>query len=138
MNRFLTMAIATLVSAGLMLAHEARLHGANAFIGEVTSVSSKGMQLKTKNGLVTVKYSSKTKFEMNEKPSNKKALKVGDNAGVAGSKLPNGEVMANEVLIGYVDPLPTEKKATEKKATEHKHDGAKADHKHDSKSDHKH
>jgi hypothetical protein len=135
MNRFFAMTGVALLTAGLMLAHEARLHGANAFIGEVTAVTGKGLQLKTKTGIVTVNYSSKTKFEMNEKPSNKKALKVGDKVGVAGSKLPSGEVMANEVLIGYVDPPAPEK--AEKKATEHKHD-AQSDHKHDAKSDHKH
>jgi hypothetical protein len=135
MNRFFAMTGVALLTAGLMLAHEARLHGANAFIGEVTAVTGKGLQLKTKTGVVTVNYSSKTKFEMNEKPSNKKALKVGDKVGVAGSKLPSGEVMANEVLIGYVDPPAAEKKPV---AGEHKHDGEKGDHKHDAKSDHKH
>jgi hypothetical protein len=83
-------------------------------------------------------YSSKTKFERNEKPASKSDLKVGDKVGVAGSKLPSGEVMANEVLIGYVDP-PAAKKAAEAKTEEHKHDGKAADHKHDGKAaGHKH
>ncbi len=108
--------------------HEARQHGANAFIGEATAVSDTGLQIKTKTGSVKVNYSSKTKFEHNEKPAAKGDLKVGDKVGVAGSKLPNGEVMANEVLIGYVDhPAPA---AAAKKAAEHKHSDAKSDHKH--------
>jgi len=116
MTRFSALASATLIAAGLLLAHEARLHGANAFIGEATAVSDAGLQLKTKTGTVKVNYSSKTKFERNQKPAAKGDLKVGDKVGVAGSKLPNGEVMANEVLIGYVDPP-----AAPKKAAEHKH-----------------
>lgn len=116
MNRFYALASLTLVTAGLLLSHEARLHGANAFIGEATAVSDAGLQLKTKTGAVKVNYSSKTKFSRNEKPAAKSDLKVGDKVGVAGSKLPNGEVMAHEVLIGYVDPP-----ATAKKAASHKH-----------------
>jgi hypothetical protein len=110
------MASLTIVTAGLLLSHEARLHGANAFIGEATAVSDTGFQLQTKTGSVKVNYSSKTKFEAHGKPSTKAELKVGGKVGVAGSKLPNGEVTANEVLIGYVDPP-----ATPKKAAEHKH-----------------
>ena len=125
MNRFFALASVTLVSAGLLLSHEARLHGANAFVGEATAVSETGFQLKTKTGTVKVNYSSKTKFEMNEKAASKGDLKVGSKVGVAGSKLPSGEVMANEVLLGYVDPP-----AAAKKAAEHKHDAKDTSHKH--------
>ena len=127
MNRIYALATVTLITAGLLLSHEARLHGANAFIGEATAVSATGLQLKTRTGIVKVNYSSKTKFERNEKPAAKADLKVGDKVGVAGSKLPSGEVMANEVLIGYVDPPAP---AAEKKKTEHKHDAKDAPHKH--------
>lgn len=129
MNRLFAMAAVTVAAAGLVFAHEARLHGANAFIGEATAVTDKGLQLKTKTGTVKVNYSSKTKFERNEKPAAKAEIKVGDKVGVAGSKLPNGEVMANEVLIGYVDP-PAPAAAAKKPAAEHKHDGKAAKHKH--------
>jgi len=117
MNRLFALAAVTVAAAGLVFAHEARLHGANAFIGEATAVSDSGLQLKTKTGTVKVNYSSKTKFERNEKPAAKAEIKVGDKVGVAGSKLPNGEVMANEVLIGYVETPDAAKKPSAK----HKH-----------------
>jgi hypothetical protein len=126
MNRILQIGV-VLAASALAFAHEARLHGANAFIGEAVSVSANGLELKTKTGVVKINYSSKTKFEMSGKPSSKDALKAGDKVGVAGSKLPSGEVMANEVLIGYTDP-PAEKK--EAKKDDHQHSDKKADHKH--------
>lgn len=44
--------------------------------------------------------------------------------------------MANEVLIGYVDPPAP---AAAKKESEHKHDAKGGEHKHDGKAaDHKH
>lgn len=104
----------TLFASSLAFAHEARLHGANAFIGEVTAVAENGFQLKTKTGVVKINYSSKTKFEANSKASTRDAVKTGIKIGVAGSKLPNGEVMANEVLIGYTDPPAAPKKAAHK------------------------
>lgn len=128
MKHLSTLACTFILSAGLLLAHEARLHGANAFIGEATAVTPTGLQIKTKTGIVKVNYTSKTKFERNEKPAAKADLKVGDKVGVAGSKLPNGEVAANLVLIGYVDPPAPQAaaKPAAKKKTTHSHDGQAA------------
>jgi hypothetical protein len=110
---------AILLAATSVVAHEERLHGANAFIGEVASVEANGFQLKTKNGMVKVNYSSKTKFEAGKKAADKAEVKAGLKIGVAGTKLPSGEVMANLVLIGYV---PEADSAHDKpKPTEHKH-----------------
>ncbi len=114
MNRLRNVFAIALLASSLSFAHEARLHGANAFIGEVTAVADNGFQLKTKTGTLKINYSSKTKFEANSKASSKDAVKVGIEIGVAGSKLPNGEVMANEVLIGYTDPPAAPKKAAHK------------------------
>jgi hypothetical protein len=114
MNRLRNICLSALLATGLLLAHEARLHGANAFIGEVTAVAENGFQLKTKSGVVKINYSSKTKFEANSKAASKDAVKAGIKIGVAGSKLPNGEVMANEVLIGYTEPSAAPKKAAHK------------------------
>jgi hypothetical protein len=75
-----------------------RLH--KATVGEIVAVSADGMQLKTKTGMVTVKYSSKTTFELQKKSVDRSAVRQGDHAGVLGSKLPTGEMMANEVLLG--------------------------------------
>lgn len=97
MKHILKIATLAAVACGLLLSHEARLHGANAFIGQAVSVSDKGFELKTKTGVVKVNYSSKTKFEHHGKASSKSELMAGGKVGVAGTKLPSGEVMANEV-----------------------------------------
>ncbi|MBL8234048.1 MAG: hypothetical protein JNL98_36465 [Bryobacterales bacterium] len=63
-----------------------------------------------------VKYSSKTAFELNKKPAGKAGVKVGDRVGVLGSKVPTGEIMANEVILGV--PATVASGATK---AEHKH-----------------
>ena len=51
-----------------------------------------------------MKFSSKTKFELDKKAVDKNQVRQGDHAGVIGNKLPTGEVMANEVLLGLPAP----------------------------------
>lgn len=117
MNRTLKIAVAAIgLLASPLFAHDKRLHGGNAITGEVVAVSADGLQLKTKTETVAVKYSSKTKFELDQKAVDKSAVKKGDRAGVVGSKLPSGEWMANEVILGL--PAP---KADAAKPSEHKH-----------------
>lgn len=94
--------------------HDDKIH--KATIGEVTAASGDGLSLKTKEGIVKVKYSSRTTFELEKKPADKAAVKTGDRVGVIGSKLPTGELMANEVILGV--PAP---KVAEQKKPEHKH-----------------
>lgn len=93
-------------------AHDDKIH--KATVGAVVAVTADGLQLKTKDALVKVKYSSKTTFELNEKPADRAALKVGDRIGVIGSKLPTGEIMANEVILGVPSPKPDAKKPDRK------------------------
>ncbi len=110
MNRIVTSAFAILFSAAATttLAHDdKRLH--NAVIGEILSITAEGFQLKTKTDTVTVKFSSKTKFERDKKVVGKTDVHKGEQAAVVGTKLPTGEVMANEVLLG----LPAERPASE-------------------------
>jgi hypothetical protein len=92
--------------ASLSLVHDERLHEGNALTGEIVAVAADGLQLKTKTDTVTVKFSSKTKFELDKKAVDKNQVRHGDRAGVIGNKLPTGEVMANEVLLGL--PAPRE------------------------------
>lgn len=113
-----SMIAATLMAGCTLFGHDERLRGANGFIGEVTAVDANGFRLKTKDGVVKVNYSSKTKFEADKKPAERTAIKAGTKVGVAGSKLPSGEVMANDVLIGYVHE---EAGGAAKKKAEHKH-----------------
>ena len=113
MNRILSTALATLAllaTSTVASAHDERLHGANALTGEIVSTTADGLQLKTKADTVTVKFSSKTKFEHDKKEVDKTHVKKGDRAGVIGSKLPTGEVMANQVILGLEAPKAAESK----------------------------
>ena len=101
-----TLAAKMLLAVSTLVAHDERLHKGNALTGEIVSVSADGFQLKTKTDTVTVKFSSKTKFEHDKKTVDKTHVKTGDRAGVIGNKLPTGEVMANEVLLGLPAPGP--------------------------------
>ena len=125
MKRFLTIAAATLgllALSGSLSAHDPRLHGANALTGEIAGVSGEGLSLKTKTGTVKVKYSSQTKFEHDEKDVDKSHVHEGDRAGVVGSKLPSGEWMANQVILGLEAPKPAAApKGEAKKDDGHKH-----------------
>jgi hypothetical protein len=107
-------AMGLLIGSVQMVAHDDKIH--RATVGEVAAATATGLDLKTKDGVVKVKYSSKTTFELNKKPADKSGVKVGDRIGVIGSKLPTGELVAREVLLG----LPTPKAPTEKKG-DHKH-----------------
>jgi hypothetical protein len=117
MNRMLMTAVATLallVSSTMLWGHDERLHGANAVTGQVLSANADGMELKTRTDTVKVKFSSKTKFEHDKKAVDKSHVKVGDRAGVVGNKLPTGEWMANEVILGLPAPNPSAKSGSKK------------------------
>jgi hypothetical protein len=104
MFRLLMTCFVAALLASLSFAHDERLHKANALTGEIVSVTADGLQLKTKTDTVKVKFSSKTKFELDKKAVDKSQVRQGDHAGVIGSKLPTDEVMANEVLLGLPAP----------------------------------
>jgi hypothetical protein len=113
--------VALLASLTVLSAHDERLHGANAVTGQIVAASADGMELKTRTDTVKVRFSSKTKFEHDKKAVDKNHVKVGDRAGVIGNKLPGGEWMANEVLLGLPAPNPAASgKSTEKKEAEQK------------------
>lgn len=112
MNRVLSIALLSVAFlASSASAHDERLHGKNALTGEIVSTTPDGLKLKTKTDTVTVKFSSKTKFEHAEKQVDKSQVRSGDRVGVIGPKLPTGEVMAHEVILGLPAPkAPTEAK----------------------------
>jgi hypothetical protein len=101
-----------LLAASIQLAaHDDRIH--KATLGEVVEASAGGLALKTRTGVVKVRYSSKTAFDVGGKPASKAAVKVGGRVGVIGSKLPAGELMAHEVLL-LAPAQPGEKPAGHK------------------------
>jgi hypothetical protein len=111
------LAIGLLVS-GAVAAHDAKLHKGNMITGEITSVGAGGFELKTKTGAVKVTYSSKTKFEHGGQTVDKSHLSKGAHAGVIGTKLPTGELVAKEVLLGIEAPKA---KGASGKDSGHKH-----------------
>jgi hypothetical protein len=107
MRRVLVTAVLTvalLMSAAQLWSHDERLHGANALTGQIVAVTADGLDLKVRTETIKVKFSSKTKFEHNKKTVDKGHVKVGDRAGVVGNKLPGGEWMANQVILGLPAP----------------------------------
>jgi hypothetical protein len=107
-------ALALMAGSTQLAAHDDKIH--KAIIGEVAAANADGFDLKIKDSIVKVKYSSRTKFELNKKPAGKASVKTGEWVGVIGSKLPTGELMANEVILG----VPAPKAAVPKKG-EQKH-----------------
>ena len=107
--------LALLAFSSVTFAHDERLHKGNAVTGEIVAVTADGLQLKTKTDTVKVKFSSKTKFELDKKTVDKSSVRQGDRAGVVGSKLPTGEVMANEVILRLPAPNPAKSKMPDKK-----------------------
>lgn len=111
-----------LLAAASAWAHDPKLRKPNAVTGQVTSVAADSFQLKTKTATIKVTFSSKTKFEHGKETVDKNHLVKGDSVGVIGTKLPTGELVAKEVLLGVSDS---------KEETAHKTDkGAKTEHKH--------
>jgi hypothetical protein len=99
----LNTSIALVILATAAWAHDPRLHQANAFTGQVMSVGSGSFDLKTKTGNWKVTYSATTTFEHGKAKVDKTHLKKGDTVGVIGTKLPNGELVAKQVLLGVED-----------------------------------
>jgi hypothetical protein len=102
MNRPLLTAVAALVSVcgTAAYAHDASKHKGKPIEGEVVSVAGDRFQLKTATGTVPVTFSSKTKFEHGKAMVDKTHVTKGGRITVFGTKLPSGEVVAREVLIG--------------------------------------
>jgi hypothetical protein len=88
------------LAASLAFAHDASLHKGKATEGEVVSVTGAKMELKTATGPLTVTLSDKTKYEHGNQTATKNHLQKGEHVSVFGTKLPTGELVAREILIG--------------------------------------
>ena len=101
MNRlFLTTLLILGWSAPSLKAHEPSKHKGKATEGEIVSVAGDRFEMKTATGNVTVTFSGKTKFEHGDQAAAKDHLKKGEHVSVFGTKLPTGELVAREVLLG--------------------------------------
>ncbi|MBI4904546.1 MAG: OB-fold nucleic acid binding domain-containing protein [Acidobacteria bacterium] len=123
MNRLLGIALCALVllAPARGWAHDPRLHKGNAVTGEIALVTGDNFDLKTAAGNIKVTFSSKTTFEHGKQKVDKSHLRKGDRVGVIGTKLPTGELVAKEILLGLPEPGKNAAKTGEKAKPAHKH-----------------
>jgi uncharacterized protein DUF5666 len=100
MKHLATVLLLLSLALGSMLAHDKSLHKGKPTEGTITQVTGDRIELKTATGSVNVALTSKTKFERGKQTADRSHLKVGQRVSVFGTKLPNGELVAREVLIG--------------------------------------
>jgi len=92
--------LAALLAVTTAIAHDASLHKGKPTDGEIVSIAGEKMQIKAATGPLTVVLSNKTKYEHGNQTVTKSHLKAGEHVSVFGTKLPTGELVASEVLIG--------------------------------------
>lgn len=94
------MLTAVALATGIAFAHDASKHKGKPVQGEVIASSADRFEVKTESGVVPVTFSSKTKFEHgNATVDNTHVTKV-TQVSIFGTKLPSGDMVAREVLIG--------------------------------------
>lgn len=122
MSIALTLGLATVCGLN---AHDASLHKGKATTGEIVTVATDRLELKTPAGMVKVSFTEKTKFEHGKVVVDKTHLKTGDTISVVGTKLPSGELVAKDILVGVSQPTDKMDRSkmgkNSKPATEHKH-----------------
>ncbi len=95
----ITLLFAGLMSASLLIAHDAKLHKGKATEGEIVSLAGNTVVMKTATGNMTVMLSKDTKFEMGEQAVDVNHFKKGDKISVIGTKLATGELAAKEMMM---------------------------------------
>ena len=95
-----TIAAFLALMAGSVFAHDASKHKGKPIQGEVVSAAADKFEVKTTSGIVPVTFSSKTKFEHGNATVDKTHVVKGSHVSVFGTKLPSGEMVAREVVIG--------------------------------------
>lgn len=112
-----------LLASGSVMAHDAKLHKGKATTGEVISVADDRFEIKTSTGTTVVSFSSKTKFEHGNQTVDKTHVSKGAKVSVIGTKLPSGELVAREVMLGVSDAATDHSamKTADKEKSPHKH-----------------
>lgn len=125
MNRILLTAVMAvgLLAPGTAMAHDPSKHKGKATSGEVVAVADDRFEMKTSTGTIVVSFSSKTMFEHGSQKVDKTHLSKGAKVSVIGTKLPSGELVAREVMLGMSGAADDHSatKHTDKEKTEHKH-----------------
>jgi hypothetical protein len=100
MKRFSTILLVAVFTVAGALAHDKSLHKGKPTEGTISSVAGDRIELKTLKGNVNISLTSKTKIEHGNQVVDRTHLKTGDSISVFGTKLPSGELVAKEILIG--------------------------------------
>lgn len=58
---------------------------------------------------------------LEKKPADKSGVKLGEQVGVIGLRLPTGELIANEVILGVPPPKVSAAKSSDEKKPKHNH-----------------
>ncbi len=98
-----TLLLALASSVLVLSAHEADKHAGKPTKGEIAAVATDSFQMKTSLGTVKVSFDKDTKFEHGDKVVDKSHLMKGEKITVFGTKLPSGEIVAKEVVLGAMD-----------------------------------
>ena|SRR5262245_26405269 len=91
--------VGLLGAASVASAQDANLHKGKPTVGKVTSLADNSINLQTDEGQVTVTLQDKTTFERGDEPAAPQEIRQGDRLTVFGTKLPTGELVAQEVLL---------------------------------------
>ena len=95
-----TLMVLGLLAPATLPAHDKSLHKGKPMEGEVMETAPDRFTVKTANGAVTVTHSPQTVFEHGKVKVDKTHVTKGGKVTVFGTKLPTGELVAKEVLIG--------------------------------------
>src|SRR5262245_725552 len=97
--------LAAAIATGMVVPQMASAHDGvdhKGTEGQIVSISGDRFELKTAKETLQVTMSSKTKFEHNKKAVDRTHLTKGQHVTVIGTKLPTGEMVAKEVVIGQM------------------------------------
>ena len=112
----LSIALASLMSASVVFAHDERLNSPDATEGQIEAIAGNNVVMKKEKGDVKVTLTKDTKYEMGDQAVDVNHFKKGDKIGVIGTKLATGEIVAKEMIMPMEAP-----KGTAAKGGEHKH-----------------
>jgi len=90
----------TLAVANAAWGHDKSGHQGKATHGRVEAVAGDRVTLRTEAGTVVVTLDESTKIARDEKTVGRDTLRPGVDVAVIGTKLPGGDVVAKEILIG--------------------------------------
>lgn len=96
----LLLCIACMLTPATAFAHDAKLHKGTPVEGEIIEREAKGFTLQSKDGTHKVTFKKRPNIEVGSAThAEPDDLKAGQHVSVFGTKLPGGEIAADEVLV---------------------------------------